>query len=101
MLLLTSLVEPVLRFLQGRDPSLALSEFQASSAPAIKQALTGAPKADAVAAMVEGPITADLPASVLQMHPVCRLVIDQAAAARLKRADYYRWVYQNNPEWQR
>jgi signal transduction histidine kinase/ActR/RegA family two-component response regulator len=31
-----------------RDPNLPLSEFQVSSAPAIKQALTGAPKADTV-----------------------------------------------------
>jgi glucosamine-6-phosphate deaminase len=62
---------------------------------------TGAAKADAVAAMVEGPITANLPASVLQMHPVCRLVVDEAAAAKLKRADYYRWVYKNKPDWQR
>lgn len=62
---------------------------------------TGAAKADAVAAMAEGPITAEIPASVLQMHPVCRLVLDEAAAAKLKRPDYYRWVYQNKPDWQR
>ena len=61
----------------------------------------GATKADAVARMAEGPITADLPASVLQMHPRCRLIVDEAAAARLKRSDYYRWVYDNKPEWQR
>jgi glucosamine-6-phosphate deaminase len=62
---------------------------------------TGEAKAEAVARMVEGPISADLPASILQMHPVCTLVIDEAAAGRLKRTDYYRWVYDNKPAWQR
>jgi glucosamine-6-phosphate deaminase len=54
-----------------------------------------------VARMAEGPITADLPASILQMHPVCTLVVDAAAASRLKRRDYYNWVYDNKPLWQR
>jgi glucosamine-6-phosphate deaminase len=61
----------------------------------------GEAKAEVVAGMVEGPITADLPASILQMHPVCRVVVDEAAASKLKRSDYYRWVYDNKPEWQR
>ena len=61
----------------------------------------GAAKARAVAAMVEGPITADVPASILQMHPRCALIIDEAAAAQLRRADYHRWVYDQKPEWQR
>src|SRR5262245_56545681 len=61
---------------------------------------TGEAKAPMVAGMVEGPIMADLPASILQMHPVCTLVVDEAAAAKLKRADYYRWVYANKPKWQ-
>ncbi len=62
---------------------------------------TGAAKAEVVAQMVEGAITADCPATVLQMHPSCTVVLDEAAAARLKRAEYYRWVYANKPEWQR
>jgi len=62
---------------------------------------TGEAKAEAVARMAEGAITADLPASILQMHPVCTLVVDEAAAADLKRTDYYRWVYDNKPDWQR
>jgi glucosamine-6-phosphate deaminase len=61
---------------------------------------TGEAKADAVAGMAEGSITADLPASVLQMHPVCKLVVDEAAAKKLRRAEYYRWVYANKPVWQ-
>jgi len=61
----------------------------------------GKGKADAVAAMVEGPVTAMVPASALQMHPVCTLIVDEAAAAQLKRVEYYRWVYENKPAWQR
>jgi glucosamine-6-phosphate deaminase len=61
----------------------------------------GEAKAAAVAAMVEGPVTAMVPASALQFHPACTLFADEAAAARLKRADYYRWVYANKPAWQR
>lgn len=60
----------------------------------------GPGKAEAVAGAVEGPITASNPASILQMHPETRLHIDGAAAARLTRSDYYRWVYQNKPSWQ-
>jgi glucosamine-6-phosphate deaminase len=61
----------------------------------------GAKKARAIAAMVEGPITSINPASILQMHPNLRVYLDEAAAAKLKRADYYRWVYDNKPDWQR
>jgi glucosamine-6-phosphate deaminase len=62
---------------------------------------TGPAKAAVVAQMVEGPISADCPATVLQMHPSCAVIVEEAAAAKLKRSDYYRWVYENKPEWQR
>lgn len=62
---------------------------------------TGEGKAEAVARMAEGAITADLPASILQMHPVCTVVVDAAAAKELKRREYYHWVYENKPGWQR
>ena len=61
----------------------------------------GAKKAAAIAAAVEGPITAMSPASILQMHPVARCIVDEAAAARLARIDYYRWVYAQKPDWQK
>jgi glucosamine-6-phosphate deaminase len=61
----------------------------------------GRGKAHAVAAMVEGPIMADVPASILQMHRKCTLILDEAAAESLKRQDYYRWVYDHKPDWQR
>jgi glucosamine-6-phosphate deaminase len=60
----------------------------------------GAKKARAIAEAVEGPITAISPASILQMHPVTKVCLDEGAASMLKRADYSRWVYENKPGWQ-
>jgi glucosamine-6-phosphate deaminase len=57
-------------------------------------------KAQAVAAAVEGPVTAMVPASVLQFHPRTHLLIDEPAAGQLTRMDYYRWVHDHKPEWQ-
>ena len=62
---------------------------------------TGAGKAPAVAAMIEGPLTAMCPASALQMHPQVTVVLDEAAARTLTHSSYYRWVYENKPDWQR
>ena len=61
----------------------------------------GAGKAKAIAEAVEGPITSLNPATVLQMHPVTKVCLDAPAAGQLKRADYFRWVYDNKPDWQR
>lgn len=47
---------------------------------------TGAAKAEAVAAMVDGPLTTVCPASWLQVARDCLVVVDRAAAARLRRA---------------
>lgn len=58
-------------------------------------------KAEAVAAMVEGPITAMCPASALQQHPRCTVIVDETAAERLRLRDYFRFVYANKPDWQR
>ncbi|MFF7094640.1 glucosamine-6-phosphate deaminase [Streptomyces rubradiris] len=61
---------------------------------------TGEGKADAVAATVEGPVAAVCPASALQLHPHATVVVDEAAASKLKLADYFRHTYANKPEWQ-
>jgi glucosamine-6-phosphate deaminase len=60
----------------------------------------GAAKAEAVAAAVEGPLSASCPASVLQLHPHVTVLLDDEAASRLHRADYYHEVYVNKPGWQ-
>ena len=44
---------------------------------------SGANKAEAVFRMAKGQVTEDVPASVLQLHPDCTLIVDAAAAARL------------------
>jgi len=61
---------------------------------------TGTGKAEAVAAAVEGPLTATCPASVLQLHPHATVLLDPAAASLLERADHYREVYESKPDWQ-
>jgi glucosamine-6-phosphate deaminase len=57
--------------------------------------VTGEHKARAVAAAVEGPLTASVPASVLQLHPHVTVVLDDAAGHRLELADHYRYVLQH------
>ena len=50
---------------------------------------SGPGKADAVAAALEGPLSASCPASVLQWHADATVVLDEAAAAGLPNRDYY------------
>lgn len=57
----------------------------------------GRAKADAVAAAVEGPLSSMCPASVLQLHPRAGAYLDEAAAARLRLADYYRHTWAHRP----
>jgi len=61
----------------------------------------GKNKAHAVAGMVEGAITAMNPASALQWHPKVTVFLDEASAAELKMQEYYRWVYDQKPDWQK
>jgi glucosamine-6-phosphate deaminase len=60
----------------------------------------GEGKADAVAGAVEGPVTASLPGSAIQLHPRVSVVVDEAAASRLRFAGYYRYTWENKPAWQ-
>lgn len=61
----------------------------------------GRKKARSVARAAEGPVTAMVPGSVLQMHPRAILVLDREAAAELTMADYYVWVNAHKPDWQK
>ena len=45
---------------------------------------SGANKAKAVYGMLKGPVTETLPASVLQLHPDCTLIVDEAAYSLMK-----------------
>lgn len=55
----------------------------------------GEGKAEAIAGVVEGPITTMCPGSVLQSHPRVTIVVDEAAASRLAHADFYRYEWAN------
>jgi glucosamine-6-phosphate deaminase len=61
---------------------------------------TGAAKADIIAQAVEGPITSMVTASALQLHPKATVIVDEAAAAKLKEKEYYRWIFASEPEWE-
>ena len=38
-------------------------------------------------------------ATAIQLHRDCKVIVDEAAAARLQGGEYYRWIYENEPEW--
>jgi glucosamine-6-phosphate deaminase len=61
--------------------------------------VTGAAKSRILAKAVEGPITSMITASALQLHPRCTVIADEAAARHLKGKKYYRWIFENEPEW--
>lgn len=61
---------------------------------------TGESKAEAIAAAVEGPLSAFCPASTIQWHPHVSVLLDEAAASALSLVDYYRYAYANKPAWQ-
>ena len=61
--------------------------------------VTGEAKASILAKATEGPITAMISATALQLHPNCKVVVDEAAATALQGQDYYRWIFEHEPEW--
>lgn len=60
----------------------------------------GEGKAEAVAAAVEGPVTASVPGSAVQLHPHVVVIVDEDAASRLRYAKYYRAAAEHKPTWQ-
>ncbi len=89
-------VEDNSRFFSSVDevPQLAVSMGLGTISDARRCVLLacGEQKAEAIEQSVEGPVTAMVPASVLQMHPETTLIVDEAAASRLRRKNYYRAV---------
>lgn len=82
-----STIEANSRFFTSRDqvPTKAISMGIASIMAAKKIILFayGDKKADAIFKMVNGPVTEEVPASVLQHHSDVTLILDEAAAAKL------------------
>ena len=61
---------------------------------------TGRSKAEAVHQLVEGPVSAMWPATILQHHRHATVLLDDSAANRLQLVDYYRETYRSKPQWQ-
>ena len=59
------------------------------NARAVLLLATGLHKAQTIRDTVEGPVTAMVPASILQFHPNATLILDAAAASKLAHLDYY------------
>jgi glucosamine-6-phosphate deaminase len=55
---------------------------------------SGSSKATAIAQAIEGPVTASVTASALQLHPDVTFIVDQQAGSQLKHHDYYARVLQ-------
>jgi len=61
----------------------------------------GAAKAEVIAGALEGPLTASLPGSLVQLHPQVTVIVDEAAASQLRFADYYRYAWDNRLAWEK
>ncbi|MEQ1735210.1 MAG: glucosamine-6-phosphate deaminase, partial [Rhodoglobus sp.] len=61
----------------------------------------GEAKAEVLAGAVEGPLTASLPGSLVQLHARVTVIVDEAAASRLAHADYYRTAWAKRLDWER
>lgn len=87
-------------FPEGNVPRLCLTQGLGTIREARWAVLVamGSNKANAVRAMVEGPVSAHCPASVLQLHPQAVVILDPAAAADLTLLDYYREAQELNEQ---
>ncbi|GAA1622025.1 glucosamine-6-phosphate deaminase [Georgenia ruanii] len=86
----------------GRVPRHCLTQGLATimSARHLVLVATGAGKAEAVHHLVEGPVSAMWPATIMQHHPHATVLVDDAAASRLQLGAYYREVFAGKPAWQ-
>ena len=55
----------------------------------------GRKKADVCAQFIEGPVTSQITATALQLHCHATVVLDEEAASKLSRREYYDWVRDN------
>lgn len=87
-------IEPHLPWYAGfaasfADPSAVPTEVVTMGAPMVNRArravliVTGEAKAEALAETVTGPVSADVPATILRTHPNLLVIADRAAAAQL------------------
>lgn len=57
----------------------------------------GKNKASVIVEALEGPVTSQVTASVLQMHPHVVCYLEKQAASKLTNREYYQWVFENKP----
>lgn len=67
------------------EQAISMSVRQIMKSRAIICTVPDERKAVAVKNTVEGSVTPEVPASILQQHPNCRLLLDEAAALKLRR----------------
>ncbi|MDO5726991.1 MAG: glucosamine-6-phosphate deaminase [Bowdeniella nasicola] len=60
----------------------------------------GEGKAEAIAQLVEGPVSVSWPATIMQHHPHAAVIVDEAAASKLQRQDFYRHAWENRLDFQ-
>jgi glucosamine-6-phosphate deaminase len=53
-------------------------------------------KAAAIKSMITGPVSANCPASILQMHENAVIIIDKDAASELSEQEYFQWANSQN-----
>jgi glucosamine-6-phosphate deaminase len=94
-------IEDNARFFEGSDdvPIYAITMGVGTILEAKRLMLlaTGENKADAVAAAIEGPVTSMITASALQLHRDVVVLLDHAAASKLKMIEYYDWIEAKRP----
>ena len=61
----------------------------------------GEKKAEVVGKLVEGPISAMIPATALQLHQHVIVITDESAAEGLAHVEYYQYVHDHKPDWQK
>ena len=84
-----STIDANTRFFNSRDevPKKAISMGVGAimSAKTVLLIATGAAKAEAIKASIEGPVDPQVPASILRLHPNCVFMLDEAAASLLSK----------------
>lgn len=53
---------------------------------------SGTNKAEAIQKSIEGPVSAEITASLLQLHPRVMIIVDEEAAQNLRQKDYYQYA---------
>ena len=53
---------------------------------------SGTKKTEAIQKSIQGPVSAEITASLLQLHPRAIIIIDEEAAHNLRQRDYYRYT---------